>query len=117
MACSVAAPLPSPCAPRAHQNFRKWGSSLFDRGHRSAPSVILAVRTLRIVVVADHRRAAHVHHPTLSSAVTRRIWGSPDAILLFFAGGAAEFAAIKAVDWLFFTGRLPGAPSSGSSRR
>jgi hypothetical protein len=51
-----------------------------------------------------------VYHPTLSSAVTRRIWGSPDAILLFFAGGAAEFAAIKAVDWLFFTGRLPGAP-------
>jgi uncharacterized protein (DUF2236 family) len=51
-----------------------------------------------------------MYHPTLSSTVTRRIWGSPDAILLFFAGGAAEFAAIKAVDWLFFTGRLPGAP-------
>jgi mpaB/rubber oxygenase-like protein len=51
-----------------------------------------------------------MYHPTVSSAVTRRIWGSPDAILLFFAGGAAEFAAIKAVDWLFFTGRLPGAP-------
>jgi len=51
-----------------------------------------------------------MYHPTLSSAVTRRIWGSPDAILLFFAGGAAEFAAIKAVDWLFFTGRLPSAP-------
>jgi uncharacterized protein (DUF2236 family) len=50
-----------------------------------------------------------MYHPTLSSAVTRRIWGSPDAILLFFAGGAAEFAAIKAVDWLFFTGRLPSA--------
>jgi uncharacterized protein (DUF2236 family) len=46
----------------------------------------------------------------VSSAVTRRVWGSPDAILLFFAGGAAEFAAIKAVEWLFFTGRLPGAP-------
>jgi uncharacterized protein (DUF2236 family) len=51
-----------------------------------------------------------MYHPTLSSPVTRRIWSSPDAILLFFAGGAAEFAAIKAVDWLFFTGRLPGAP-------
>jgi len=51
-----------------------------------------------------------MYHPTLSSAVTRRIRGGPDAILLFFAGGAAEFAAIKAVDWLFFTGRLPGAP-------
>ena len=51
-----------------------------------------------------------MYHPTLSSPVTRRIWSSPDAILLFFAGGAAEFAAIKAVDWLFFTGRLPAAP-------
>jgi uncharacterized protein (DUF2236 family) len=51
-----------------------------------------------------------MYHPTVSSPVTRRIWGSPDAILLFFAGGAAEFAALKAVDWLFFTGRLPGAP-------
>jgi uncharacterized protein (DUF2236 family) len=30
--------------------------------------------------------------------------------LLFFAGGAAEFAAIKAVDWLFFTNALPAAP-------
>jgi len=39
-----------------------------------------------------------MYHPSLSSPVTRRIWGSPDAILLFFAGGAAEFAAIKAVD-------------------
>jgi hypothetical protein len=51
-----------------------------------------------------------MYHPTLSSPVIRRIWGSPDAMLLFFAGGAAEFAAIKAVDWLFFTGRLPSAP-------
>lgn len=45
-----------------------------------------------------------------TSPAIQRIWGSPDAILLFFAGGAAEFAAIKAVDWLFFTNRLPAAP-------
>ena len=51
-----------------------------------------------------------MYHPTVSSPVTRRVWGSPDAILLFFAGGAAEFAALKAADWLFFTGRLPGVP-------
>jgi uncharacterized protein (DUF2236 family) len=51
-----------------------------------------------------------MHHPAVSSPITRRVWGSPDAILLFFAGGAAEFAAIKAVDWLFFTARLPDAP-------
>ncbi|MCX6050396.1 MAG: oxygenase MpaB family protein [Chloroflexi bacterium] len=42
--------------------------------------------------------------------VAQRIWQSPDAIMLFFAGGAAEFAAIKAVDWLFFTGALPDDP-------
>ena len=50
-----------------------------------------------------------MYHPTVSSPVTRRVWSIPDAILLFFAGGAAEFAAIKAGDWLFFTGRLPEA--------
>ncbi len=47
---------------------------------------------------------------TTINPVTRRIWLSPDAVMLFFAGGAAEFAAIKAVDWLFFTGALPDDP-------
>lgn len=51
-----------------------------------------------------------MHHPTFTSSVVRRVWGSPDAILLVFAGSAAEFAAIKAVDWLFFTGKLPKDP-------
>ena len=51
-----------------------------------------------------------MYHPTISSPVARRVWGSPDCVLLFFAAGAAEFAAIKAVDWLFFTGRLPDDP-------
>jgi hypothetical protein len=32
-----------------------------------------------------------------SSAVTRRIWGSPEAILLFFAGGTAEATRPTAV--------------------
>lgn len=45
-----------------------------------------------------------------SSQAARRIWGSTDAVMLFFAGGAAEFAAIKAVDWLFFTNALPSNP-------
>ncbi len=31
-------------------------------------------------------------------------------ILLVFAGSAAEFALNRAVDWLFFTGKLPGDP-------
>lgn len=51
-----------------------------------------------------------MYHPTISSPVARRVWGSPDCVLLLFAGSSAEFAAIKAVDWLFFTGRLPDDP-------
>ncbi len=44
------------------------------------------------------------------TSIVRQIWGKSDTILLIFAGAAAEFALSKAVDWLFFTGRLPGDP-------
>jgi hypothetical protein len=44
------------------------------------------------------------------SSVVRRIWGDGDMVLLVFAGAAAEFALNRAVDWLFFTGKLPGDP-------
>lgn len=43
-------------------------------------------------------------------AVVREIWGKSDTILFIFAGAAAEFALNKAVDWLYFTGRLPHDP-------
>ena len=43
-------------------------------------------------------------------SVVRRIWGDGDTVLLVFAGSAAEFALNRAVDWLFFTGKLPGDP-------
>jgi len=43
-------------------------------------------------------------------SVVRRIWGDADVILLVFAGSAAEFALNRAVDWLFFTGKLPADP-------
>ena len=43
-------------------------------------------------------------------SIVRRIWGDADVILLVFAGSAAEFALNKAVDWLFFTGKLPADP-------
>jgi uncharacterized protein (DUF2236 family) len=43
-------------------------------------------------------------------SVVRQIWGKSDTILLIFAGSAAEFALNKAVDWLYFTGRLPVDP-------
>ena len=43
-------------------------------------------------------------------SIVRRIWGKSDTILFIFAGAAAEFALNKAVDWLYFTGRLPKDP-------
>lgn len=36
--------------------------------------------------------------------------GKGDTILFIFAGAAAEFALNKAVDWLYFTGKLPADP-------
>lgn len=44
------------------------------------------------------------------SSIVRKIWGSADTILFVFAGASAEFALNKAVDWLYFTGRLPANP-------
>jgi uncharacterized protein (DUF2236 family) len=43
-------------------------------------------------------------------SIVRRIWADGDMILLVFAGSAAEFALNRAVDWLFFTGKLPADP-------
>lgn len=43
-------------------------------------------------------------------SIVRKIWGKADTILFIFAGAAAEFALNKAVDWLYFTGRLPKNP-------
>jgi hypothetical protein len=44
------------------------------------------------------------------NSIVREIWGRSDIILLIFSGAAAEFALNKAVDWLYFTGRLPADP-------
>ncbi|MBC7873835.1 MAG: DUF2236 domain-containing protein [Ferruginibacter sp.] len=44
------------------------------------------------------------------NSVVRKIWGKSDTILFIFAGAAAEFALNKAVDWLYFTGKLPADP-------
>jgi len=43
-------------------------------------------------------------------SIVRKIWGNPDLVLLIFAGSAAEFALNRAVDWLFFTGKIPRDP-------
>ena len=43
-------------------------------------------------------------------SIVRDVWGDADTVLFIFAGSAAEFALSRAVDWLFFTGALPGDP-------
>lgn len=43
-------------------------------------------------------------------SIVRKIWGKADTILVIFAGAAAEFALNKAVDWLYYTGKLPADP-------
>lgn len=50
-------------------------------------------------------------HPFVpTDSIIRQIWGDADVILLIFGGAAAEFALNRAVDWLFFTGKLPADP-------
>lgn len=49
-------------------------------------------------------------HFVEEGSIVREIWGKADNILFIFAGSAAEFALNKAVDWLYFTGRLPADP-------
>lgn len=45
-----------------------------------------------------------------TSSIVRTIWGKSDTVLFIFAGAAAEFALNKAVDWLYYTGKLPADP-------
>jgi len=47
---------------------------------------------------------------TAEDSIVRQVWGKSDTILFIFAGAAAEFALNKAVDWLYFTGKLPADP-------
>lgn len=59
--------------------------------------------------IREHQRESNEYFVDKQSIV-RKIWGSSDTILFIFAGAAAEFALNKAVDWLYFTGRLPADP-------
>ena len=43
-------------------------------------------------------------------SIVRKIWGKGDTVLFIFAGSSAEFALNKAVDWLYFTGKLFSDP-------
>lgn len=57
---------------------------------------------------AERRPFSIVGHE--AEAVTQRVWGNVDTVMLIFAGAAAEFAVNRAVDWLFWTNVLPRAP-------
>lgn len=43
-------------------------------------------------------------------SIVRKIWSDTDCILFIFGACAGEFAHSKAVDWLFYTGKLPNDP-------
>ena len=51
-----------------------------------------------------------MHFFVENNSIIRKIWGKSDTILFIFGGAAAEFALNKAVDWLYFTGKLPADP-------
>lgn len=61
-------------------------------------------------VPINNRTYNHVISFVRNESVVRKIWGRADTILFIFGGAAAEFAVNKAVDWLYFTGRLPADP-------
>jgi hypothetical protein len=52
----------------------------------------------------------HIKYFVDQHSIVRKIWGKADTVLFIFAGAAAEFALNKAVDWLYFTGKLPADP-------
>ena len=47
---------------------------------------------------------------TEKDSIILEIWGKADTVLFIFAGAAAEFTLNRAVDWLYYTGRLPADP-------
>jgi uncharacterized protein (DUF2236 family) len=44
------------------------------------------------------------------ASIVKKIWSTTDITLFIFAGASADFALNKQVDWLYFTGKLPGDP-------
>src|SRR5215216_6626485 len=58
----------------------------------------------------EQKQLKELHYFVEEDSIVRKIWGDADIILFIFAGAAAEFSLNKAVDWLYFTGRLPADP-------
>jgi hypothetical protein len=76
---------------------------------RCGKASFLAVRDIN-TNGGDHA-ASHVEADFVArGSIVRKIWGDADLVLLIFAGSAAEFALNRAVDWLFFTGKIPNDP-------
>ena len=70
----------------------------------------MAVKISATAAVASARQQSTDRDFVDPRSIVRRIWGDPDLVLLIFAGSAAEFALNRAVDWLFFTGKIPRDP-------
>ena len=68
---------------------------------------IFAVVSVLLTICSHFTRMQYFVPP---GNIVRTIWGKSDTILFIFAGAAAEFALNKAVDWLYFTGKLPADP-------
>jgi uncharacterized protein (DUF2236 family) len=62
------------------------------------------------VILKRFERPDETREFVARGSVVRKIWGDPEVVLLIFAGSAAEFALNRAVDWLFYTGRIPSDP-------
>ncbi len=71
-----------------------------------------------LVLQLSNHRKSYILNPVILSmrffvdehSIVRKIWGKSDTIIFIFAGSAAEFALNKAVDWLYYTGKLPADP-------
>ena len=57
-----------------------------------------------------NRISSKMKYFTEKDSIIREIWGKADTVLFIFAGAAAEFTLNRAVDWLYYTGRLPADP-------
>lgn len=67
-------------------------------------------RPVASATTCESRRVAPDNWFVAETNPLRQIWAHADTIMVIFAGSAGEFALNKAVDWLYFTGKLPNDP-------
>lgn len=80
----------------------KWAAGIASRG-----ATRFQKRLEREYDASMSREPPQQHEPF---EVSRRVWSDPTCMLLVFVGSSAEFPLNPAVDWLFYTGRLPSDP-------